>query len=73
MQWLTTVEAGRVLGITARRVRELASKGRISAVRIGGRWLIAESDCCFERLKPWALRSEGKSERGGKDDTKSGC
>lgn len=41
---LTTVQAGARLGISDQRVRVLIKEGRLPATKIGGRWLIKESD-----------------------------
>ena len=36
--WATTAEAAEVLGVSEERVRQLAGRGRIPAVRHHGRW-----------------------------------
>ena len=38
--WLTTVEAGRRLGITDRAVRKRITAGQLAATLYGGRWLL---------------------------------
>lgn len=41
--WITTKEAAELLNISARHVRELASKGKLKAKRRGKNWLIHSS------------------------------
>lgn len=49
MALLSTTEAARRLGISGRRLRKLLSEGRIKSIRVGGRWLIEDSDCHYEK------------------------
>ena len=42
-EWITTKEAAELLKISARHVRELASKGKLKAKREGKNWLIHSS------------------------------
>jgi hypothetical protein len=46
-----TAAAGRLIGYSARRVRELIEEGFLGAVRIDGRWVITA-----EALKRYARR-----------------
>ncbi|SKB86238.1 hypothetical protein SAMN05660916_03022 [Arthrobacter sp. 31Cvi3.1E] len=39
-QYLSAVEAGRLIGCTERRVRQLLAEERLSGRRLSGRWLI---------------------------------
>lgn len=39
-EWITAKEAGRILGMTDRRVRQLINEGRLEARRKGNLWLI---------------------------------
>jgi len=47
--FITTREAANRLGISDRRIRQLLAEGRIRSTQIGGRWLIEEADCHYER------------------------
>jgi excisionase family DNA binding protein len=47
---LTTREAGEVLGITDRAVRQAIKEGRLAAESIGGRWLIKTEDVTTYRV-----------------------
>lgn len=42
--WLTTAQAAARLGIGERAVRQLITRGRLPATRVGGRWLIHPTD-----------------------------
>jgi excisionase family DNA binding protein len=64
MNFLTSEQAGNILGITGRRVRALIKAGRLPAIKHGHVWLIAEKD-----LEKVAVRKPGrpkwqKSEKG---------
>lgn len=41
-QYLTTKEAGKRLGYTARWIRHMCESGQLIAIKFGGRWLIDE-------------------------------
>ncbi len=43
-EWLTVEQAARLLGLGVRRVRVLASEGRLAARKVGGAWLIDRAD-----------------------------
>ncbi|MGY1607274.1 helix-turn-helix domain-containing protein [Geodermatophilus sp. SYSU D00700] len=43
-EWLTVDEAARLLGLGVRRVRVLASEGRLTARKVGGTWQIDRAD-----------------------------
>jgi len=62
MGLLTTVEAGKRLGISARRVRALLREGRMKAIKIGNTWIVEEADLVYERKRRgrWP-----KGEKGG--------
>jgi len=49
MRLLTTRQAAERLGISDGRVRQLVVEGRIKSLQVGGRWLIEESDCHYEK------------------------
>jgi excisionase family DNA binding protein len=44
MRLMTTADAGRALGVTSTRVRQLILAGRLPALRVGRDWLIRERD-----------------------------
>lgn len=44
IEYLTTGEAARLLGVTARRVQTLINAGRLPATKVGRDWLIARAD-----------------------------
>jgi excisionase family DNA binding protein len=52
---LSTAEAAAELGISAARVRKLIEGGQLPAERIGGRWVVKESD-----VKAWAAEPPGR-------------
>ncbi len=57
---ITTVEAGKKLGISGRRVRQLVAEGRIKSIQIGGRWLIEDHELHYERKPRGGYRPRGK-------------
>ena len=64
MNFLTSEQAGNIIGITGRRVRSLINEGRLPVIKHGHVWLIAEKD-----LEKVAVRKPGrppwrKSEKG---------
>jgi excisionase family DNA binding protein len=60
MGLLTTRQVANRLGISDRRIRQLLAEGRIESIRIGGRWLVEESDCHFERKPRGGYRPRKK-------------
>lgn len=46
---ITTREVATRLGISDRRIRQLLAEGRIRSIQVGGRWLVEESDCHYEK------------------------
>lgn len=62
MDYLTTDQAGKILGVTVRRVRALIEAGRLPAVKFGKVWMINKKD-----LKKVADRKPGRpSAKGGR-------
>ena len=55
MDFLTTDQAGQILGVTGRRVRALIEAGRLPAVKFGKVWMINKKD-----LKKVAVRKPGR-------------
>lgn len=50
---MTTVEAGKRLGVGTQRVRDLIENGRLKAQKYGRDWMIEESEVAsFKRGKP---------------------
>lgn len=44
MTQVTTAEAGEILGITRRRVRQLIQAGQLTATKIGRDWLLGKAE-----------------------------
>jgi hypothetical protein len=42
---IDTVEAGAMLSLTARRVRQLIASGQLEGRHVGGRWLVSRESC----------------------------
>jgi excisionase family DNA binding protein len=42
--WVSTSEAAQRLGITVRRIQQLAASGKLEAKRVGRAWLFSASD-----------------------------
>ena len=62
MDFLTTDQAGQILGVTGRRVRALIEAGRLPAVKFGKVWMINKKD-----LKKVAVRKPGRPRvKGGR-------
>jgi excisionase family DNA binding protein len=62
MDYLTTDQAGKILGVTVRRVRALIEAGRLPAVKFGKVWMINKKD-----LKKVAVRKPGRPcNKGGR-------
>jgi len=65
MKYLTTDEAGEILGVSGRRVRALINVGRLPAHKFGKAWMIDKKD-----LQKVAVRKpgrpSGKERAGGK-------
>ena len=62
MDYLTTDQAGKLLGVTVRRVRALIEAGRLPASKFGKVWMINKKD-----LKKVAVRKPGRpSVKGGR-------
>jgi len=55
MDYLTTDQAGQILGVSGRRVRALIKAGRLPAVKFGKAWMINKRD-----LKKVAVRKPGR-------------
>lgn len=50
MDYLTTQQAGEILGVTAQRILALIQSGRLPAQKIGRDWMIARNDLdAFEK------------------------
>lgn len=49
---LSTQQASKILGVTARRVRALIKSGRLPANKIGRDWLISESNLNKVTIRP---------------------
>ena len=62
MDYLTTDQAGKILGVTGRRVRALIKAGRLPAVKFGKAWMINKKD-----LKKVAIRKPGRPRAKGRD------
>jgi len=65
---VTTREAARRLGISDRRIRQLLAEGRIKAIQIGGRWLIEESDCYYEKRPRGGYKPRKETKEEVKED-----
>ncbi len=52
-QFVTTVQAARILGVTRRRVDALIAAGRLPAHRVGRDWLIQVPDLARVKDRPW--------------------
>ena len=62
MHILTTDQAGKILGVSGRRVRALIEAGRLPAIKFGKVWMINKKD-----LKKVAIRKPGRpSVKGGR-------
>ena len=62
MDYLTTDQAGKILGVTVRRVRALIEAGRLPAAKFGKVWMINKKD-----LKKVAVIKPGRpSTKGGR-------
>jgi excisionase family DNA binding protein len=59
MDYLTTDQAGKILGVTVRRVRALIEAGRLPASKFGKVWMINKKD-----LKKVAIRKPGRPKGG---------
>jgi excisionase family DNA binding protein len=59
MDYLTTDQAGKILGVTVRRVRALIEAGRLPASKFGKVWMINKKD-----LKKVAVRKPGRPKGG---------
>ena len=60
MDFITTDQAGKILGVTGRRVRALIEAGRLPAVKFGKVWMINKKD-----LKKVAVRPPGRPRVNG--------
>ena len=59
---LTTKQAGKILGISLLRVRQLISKGRLPAIKLGRDWIISKDD-----LSKVANRKAGRPKKNSRD------
>jgi len=59
--FLTTSEAGQVLGVNRSRVLQFILNGRLPAQRFGWQWMIKKQD--LEKLKD---RKPGRPKKGGR-------
>ena len=41
-EWITAEEAGRILGVSSRRVRQLIGEGKLVARKKGNLWLVSK-------------------------------
>lgn len=64
---LSTVEAGALLKVGARRVLWYIERGRLPAQRIAGRWVLRESDLTRLQRRPPG-RPAGWRKKGAGDD-----
>ena len=55
MKYLTTDQAGKILGVSGRRVRALIKVGRLPAHKFGKAWMIDKKD-----LQKVAVRKPGR-------------
>ena len=55
MKYLTTDQAGEILGVSGRRVRALITAGRLPAHKFGKAWMIDKKD-----LQKVAVRKPGR-------------
>jgi excisionase family DNA binding protein len=55
MTYLTTDQAGEILGVSGRRVRALIKVGRLPAQKFGKAWIISKKD-----LEKVAVRNPGR-------------
>jgi excisionase family DNA binding protein len=60
MDFLTTDQAGQILGVSGRRVRALITAGRLPAFKFGKVWMINKKD-----LKKVAIRKPGRPRAKG--------
>lgn len=65
-EWITTVDAAQLLGVSARQVRNYANSGLLAATKEGQRWLVRGDQVLALRRrrdgnKPYSTTSPGES------------
>jgi len=57
--YISSAEAGAILGVDSSRIRVLVAQGRIKATKFGNVWLVdPKSVAAFRRLKPGRPRKD---------------
>lgn len=72
MKLLSTPEAAESLGVTVARVQQLIWNGRLPAQKIGGSYVIQETDLELIRERPTGRPPKSKSALGSKAGKKKG-